>query len=96
MDQAVLVTGGSGFVAAHVIEQLLAPRPRPNAGWMHIGGSVVVLVLALFNSFVHARDGWTSVVPTGLTLSVITVVVMIVTAFAGHSLSYRRVERVEP
>ncbi|MEO6387652.1 MAG: DUF2231 domain-containing protein [Croceibacterium sp.] len=61
---------------------------RPSIGWLHLIGSAIVLVLALFNDFVHARDAWTSVVPTGLTLSVVTVLVMIVSGFLGHRMAY--------
>lgn len=42
-------------------------------------GYAVALVLALVNAFVHSRDAYTTVVPTGLTLSIATVVVMFVT-----------------
>ena len=42
-------------------------------------GSLVVMILAGFNNLVHSRDAWTSVVPTGLTLSTATVVVMLLT-----------------
>ncbi len=37
---------------------------------------VAVLVLALINNLVHTRDTWQSVVPTGLTLSLLTVIAM--------------------
>jgi uncharacterized membrane protein len=40
-----------------------------SSAWLHMAGNAVVLILALFNSFVHSRDAWTSVVPTGLMLS---------------------------
>lgn len=40
-------------------------------------GYAIVLVLAIFNAFVHSRDGYTSVVPTGLTLSVISVILLL-------------------
>jgi len=66
----------------------LRRQDRPLIGWIHAGGSIIVLLLALLNSFVHARDGWTSVVPTGLTLSAITVLVLIVTGFLGHRMAY--------
>lgn len=85
-----LLFGGIATVLA-VIEYLLTPAPRPSAGWLHIAGSVAVLILALINSFVHARDGWTSVVPTGLALSVVTVLLMIVTAVIGHTMAPRPV-----
>ena len=48
--------------------------------------TLIVLVLAFFNNLVHAADGWTSVVPWGLTLSALTVLVMLVTGWLGASL----------
>lgn len=54
--------------------------------WLHAIGNVIVLVLAFFNNLVHARDGWTAVVPWGLTLSALTVLVIFVTAWLGASL----------
>lgn len=67
----------------------------PTIAWVHMIGNFAVLALALVNSFVHARDAWTSVVPTGLTLSVITVLLLVVTGFLGHRLAYRHVTRDE-
>ena len=61
--------------------------------WPHAIGNLVVLVLAFFNNLVHGHDAWTSVVPTGLILSALTVAVMIVTAVLGLVLARR--ERVE-
>lgn len=62
-----------------------AQRPA----WPHLLGNVVVLGLALANNFVHSRDAWTSVVPTGLILSALTVALMLVTGWLGASLVYR-------
>ena len=62
-------------------------RPRPAGGLWHLLGYGVVLILGLVNNFVHARDGWTSVVPTGLTLSIVTVVILVVMAFLGHRMT---------
>ena len=56
----------------------------------------VVLLLALVNNFVHARDGWIGVVPTGITLSAATVLLMIVTGFLGHRMAYHHVGRERP
>jgi len=58
-------------------------------GWLHALGGVVVLLLAIVNNFVHAGDGWTAIVPWGLTLSAATVVVMVVTNWLGRALVYR-------
>lgn len=77
-----------------------ARENRPRAAYFHWAGSVTVLVLGLFNNLVHARDGWTGVVPTGLTLSVLTVLAVLVTGFVGHRLAaaqhLRRTNRCAP
>ena len=84
-----------GLLAAifGLIDFLAAGRTRPRIGWFHLAGNAIVLVLALFNNLVHSRDGWTGVVPTGLTLSVITVLLMVVTGFLGWRMAYRHVGR---
>ena len=76
-----------------LVDFLAAGRARPRIGWVHLLGNAIVLVLALFNNLVHSRDGWTGVVPTGLTLSVITVLLMVVTGFLGWRMAYRHVGR---
>jgi uncharacterized membrane protein len=57
--------------------------------WLHMLGNVAVLVLAFFNTLVHSRDGWTSVVPTGIILSLVTVLILPFTGWLGWSLVYR-------
>jgi uncharacterized membrane protein len=57
--------------------------------WPHMLGNVLVLVLAFFNALVHSRDAWTSVVPTGLILSVIVVLILPITGWLGWSMVYR-------
>ena len=59
------------------------------AVWIHAGGNAVALILAIFNIFVHSRDTYTSVVPTGLTLSILTVLILLVTGWMGWELVYR-------
>jgi uncharacterized membrane protein len=63
-------------------------RALPPA-WPHAIGNVVALLLAFVNSLVHARDGWTGVVPWGLALSAATVVLLLVTGWLGGALVYR-------
>jgi len=48
--------------------------------------SIAVFVIQVFNSFIHARDAWTSVVPTGLTLSVIAVILLAINGYLGWRL----------
>jgi uncharacterized membrane protein len=45
--------------------------------WFSVVGSLAVLFLAFFDNLVHSRDAWTSIMPTGLALSAVTVIVML-------------------
>ncbi|HEY1978525.1 MAG TPA: DUF2231 domain-containing protein [Xanthobacteraceae bacterium] len=49
--------------------------------WPYAIGSLVALVLATINMFMHTRDAWTSVVPWGLALSAVIVLILILTAW---------------
>ena len=59
------------------------------AAWIHGLGNVLVLLLAVLNALVHSRDGYTSVVPTGLILSALTVLVLLVTGWNGWAMVHR-------
>jgi uncharacterized membrane protein len=59
------------------------------AAWLHLIGNLIVLVLAFFNVLIHTRDAWTSVMPMGLALSVITVLILPVTGWLGWTMVYR-------
>jgi uncharacterized membrane protein len=99
---AWLVTVGviMGYLAAvagliDFISNPLIRAQRP--AWPHVIGNVVVLILATLNMLVHSRDAWTSVVPTGLILSLLVVIVLLFTGWMGWSLVYRhRVGVVAP
>jgi uncharacterized membrane protein len=57
--------------------------------WAHMIGNVTATVLQIFNMLVHTRDGADAIVPTGLTLSVIVVLILLVTGWLGWELVYR-------
>ena len=57
--------------------------------WPHLIGNAVALILAIVNAAIHTRDAWTSVWPTGLILSAITIPILPVTAWLGWALVYR-------
>lgn len=57
--------------------------------WIHGLGNALALVLAIFNFFIHSRDAYTSVVPTGLILSGLVVLILLVTAWMGGEMVYR-------
>lgn len=66
------------------------PRVRQlRAAWIHALGNITVLVLSIFNLLIHTRDAYTSVVPTGLTLSAIVVLILLVTGWNGWTMVYR-------
>ncbi|MFD2740660.1 DUF2231 domain-containing protein [Sulfitobacter aestuarii] len=86
---AGLIIGGLAALAG-VIDVIASKRIRSlKLVWFHALGNVVVLGLALVNSLVHAGDGWTAVVPWGLTLSAVTVAIMLVTGWLGASMIYK-------
>jgi uncharacterized membrane protein len=66
------------------------PLVRAQApAWPHMLGNLAVLILSFFNMLVHMRDAWTSVVPTGLILSLIVVLILPFTGWLGWSMVYR-------
>lgn len=51
--------------------------------WLHALVSLLAAVLSVVNAFVHSRDGYTAVVPDGLTLSAIVVLLMLLATWMG-------------
>jgi uncharacterized membrane protein len=91
-----LVVGGL-VLLVEVVGLLFRSSVRAQGpGWLHAIGLLIVLVLGLINSFVHARDGWTAVVPQGLILSVVMVVVMMISDWLGHASVVHRTAQVVP
>ncbi len=77
-------------VLAGLIDFLGEPRIRRlRAAWIHALGNVAALALSILNALVHTRDAYTSVVPTGLILSSLVVLILLVTGWNGWSLVYR-------
>jgi Predicted membrane protein len=64
--------------------------------WAHMIGNILVLGLSLINAFVHSRDAWTSVVPTGLVLSAVVVLILLFTGWMGWAMVYRHRVGVSP
>jgi uncharacterized membrane protein len=82
MGVLAAVAGLIDFLGNRLIR---AQRPA----WPHVLGNILVIVLSIFNALVHTRDAWTSVMPTGLILSVIVVLILPVTGWLGWSMVYR-------
>jgi uncharacterized membrane protein len=88
-----LITAGllvSGLAVIAYVIDLASGRQIDRPAWPRAVGYVVAVVLSLFNAFVHSRDGYTAVVPTGLMLSGLVVAVLIATAAVASALSNRQ------
>ena len=85
---AGLIAAGLAIVA-FVIDLVGGKRSRRPA-WPHAVGFALAVLLSLLNAFVHSRDGYTAVVPTGLALSGLVVVIFLFTGWAGRTLISRR------
>jgi uncharacterized membrane protein len=87
-----LIAGGlvmSALVALAAVVDLVFARQRP--AWIRALGYIVAVLLSIVNVLVHSRDAYTAVVPTGVTLSVIVVAILLVySVTAGWTLTDRR------
>lgn len=86
---AGLVFGALGLIAG-AFDMLRRSTRIWGPGWIVAICYIVVLALAVLNSFIHAGDGWTAIVPNGLTVSAVTVLLIVVTVW----LAARRRSRV--
>jgi len=84
-----LIAGGLVMAAlvalAAVIDLLRNQRPA----WIRALAYAAAVVLSIFNVLVHSRDGYTAVVPTGLTLSGIVLVLLLFAISPGWALTNR-------
>jgi len=78
-------------IFAYVINSLAGRRRRGGLAWARLLGYALAVFLAVINAFVHSRDGYTAVVPTGLMLSAIVVAVLLLTEIATALANRRRV-----
>ena len=87
-----LITAGlimAGLATIAYVIDLAARRLIDTPTWPRVVGYALAVVLSLINAFVHSRDGYTAVVPTGLMLSGLVVVVLLLTAWVAVAFSNR-------
>lgn len=84
---------GGGFAGALLIVELIRAHDR-RALLPHFVFLLAAWVVEIFNSFIHARDGWTAVVPTGLSLSIIATVLGLLAGWFWQSALHRSAEVV--
>jgi uncharacterized membrane protein len=82
---AWLITGGL-VLALIAVVFLLIDFALGRAGpirWLDFALVGTAAILSLVNVLVHTRDAWTSVVPTGITLSIIVTALLLVAGLRG-------------
>jgi uncharacterized membrane protein len=90
-----LITAGlitAGFAAIALVIDFVGGKRSRTLAWPHAVGYALAVLLSLVNAFVHSRDGYTAVVPTGLMLSGLVVVILLITGWMGRALIARRRE----
>jgi uncharacterized membrane protein len=75
----------AGLAAVTYVVSLASSRQIDRPAWPGVVGYAIAALLSLVNAFVHSRDAYTAVVPTGLLLSVLVVVVLLLTALVGSA-----------
>lgn len=82
----------TGIIAAGVglIDFFTIQRARDHsAGWIHFVGNAVVLVLAFITLLLRTADVEGAVLPSGLIVSGVITVLLVVTGWYGGELTYR-------
>src|ERR1700716_1760787 len=88
-----LITAGLIMAGGCTIAYVIGPSGRQEKSrptWPRVVGYGLAVLLSLINAFVHSRDGYTAVVPTGLMLSGLVIVVLLLTAWVGRALLANR------
>jgi uncharacterized membrane protein len=79
----------AGFAVVAFLIDLASGRQIERPALPRVVGYMFAVVLSLANAFVHSRDGYTAIVPTGLVLSGLVFVVLSLTALTGRALANR-------
>ena len=80
-----LITGGLLLAALSglaLVVDLATRRDRRISGW-RFALFAAAAVLSILNAFVHSRDGYTAVVPSGLALSAAVTVILALVGIGG-------------
>jgi uncharacterized membrane protein len=75
----------AGLAAVTYVVSLARSRQIDRPTWPGVVGYAIAVLLSVVNAFVHSRDAYTAVVPTGLILSGLVVVVLLLTAMVGSA-----------
>jgi uncharacterized membrane protein len=79
----------AGLAAVTCVIGLASNRQIERPPLFGVVGYVLAVLLSVVNAFVHSRDAYTAVVPTGLMLSGLVVVVLLLTAWVDAARANR-------
>ena len=82
----------AAFAGIALLVDLVFRRRLFRPAWCRVLACVVGALLSLINAFIHSRDGYTAVVPSGLTISAIVTVIIIYLGWNRWTLSRRVAE----
>jgi len=88
-----LITAGlimAGFATIAFVIDLVGGKQIRTLAWPRAVGYALAVLLSLINAFIHSRDGYTTVVPSGLMLSGLVVVILLFTGWAGSARAIQR------
>lgn len=86
---AWLIAGGLVFAlvsAVVLVIEVALGRAGP-LRWLDFSLLAAAAVLSIINVLVHTRDAWTSVVPTGMLLSAIVAILLVIIGFRGWTVA---------
>lgn len=81
---AGLIAGGVAGVVL-IVGLIRAGRARTGALTLHFLLLLAAWIVEVFNSFIHARDGWTAVVPSGIVLSIVATLLSLLAGWFWQS-----------
>ncbi len=61
--------------------------------WPYLVGFAAVVVVSIVNAFVHSRDAYQAVVPEGIALSALAVLLLVLTAIVGRTVSRQSIRK---
>ena len=79
-----LIAAGLAFGAVAILVMLIESL-RGAFGWLPSALIAAAWVVELLNALIHARDGWTAVVPMGMTLSILGTLLVLAGGWMSRS-----------
>ena len=89
LTAGLIVAAISGLALVLDLALDVALRRVAGVSWPRFWALTAAALLSLLNAFIHSRDGYTAVAPTGLALSAAVTLILVFVGLRGWSLSDR-------